>query len=154
MHKYFLPFLLALTLHLAVIGVFVINTSSSETKVDKTEKAPEIIAATILDETLVTAKAQELRQQQENKQRTQQKQRDDLDRQLKQEEKRLLQTKNSRIQEEKLARKKADQLKKSTREEQKKLQEITQAVALAKKTQQLQEQERLAAEKKRALEKN
>ena len=153
MHKYFLSFLLALSLHLGIIGLFVMNISTDMPVASKPKKVQEIIEATILDETVVEAKAQELRQQQENKKRAQQKQKDDVDRQLKQEKKRLQQAKNRRLQEEKLAKQQAEQRKKMAQKEQKKLQDIKQKVALEKKKRQQQEQQRLAEEKKQAQEK-
>ena len=153
MRKYFLSFLLALSLHLGIIGLFVMNISTDMPVASKPKKVQEIIEATILDETVVEAKAQELRQQQENKKQAQQKQKDDVARQLTQEKKRLQQAKNRRLLEEKLAKKQAEKRKKVAQEEQKKLQAIKQKVALEKKKRQQQEQQRFAEEKKQAQEK-
>ncbi len=153
MRKYFLSFLLALTLHLGIIGLFVMNISTDIPVASKPQKVQEIIEATILDETVVEAKAQQLRKQKEDKKRAQQKQKDDVTRQLKQEKDHLQQLKNKRLQAEKEAKNQAEQRKKAALEEQKKLQAIQQKVALEKKKQQEQEKKRLAEEKKQAQEK-
>ena len=98
MRKYFLSFIVALALHLGIIGLFVINATSDDPVNQKPQKIPEIIEATILDETVVEAKAQELRQQQENKQRVQQKKNDEVARQLRKEKQRLQRVKDKRLQ--------------------------------------------------------
>ena len=153
MRKYFLSFIVALALHLGIIGLFAINISTDKLVVNKPKKVPEIIEATILDETVVEAKAKELHQQEVNTKRAQQQQKDDVARQLKLEKKRLQEAKNRRLQEEKQARKQAENRKKLAVEEQKKLLAIQQKVALEKKKQQKQEKQRLAEQKKQALEK-
>ena len=154
MSKYFLSFLLALTLHLSIIALFVFNASlEAPAPSAKQKKAPEIIEATILDESLVTAKASELKQQENNKKRLQQKQQDDYVRQLEQEKNQLQQLKDKRLQKEREATKLAEQHKIAAKKEQKKLQDIKHQLALEQKKQQDIIRKRQADEKKRAEEK-
>ena len=153
MHKYLLSFILALALHMAIMGLFVINNISDEAVAVAPKKLPEIISASILDEAMVEAKAKELRQQQADKKRTRQQQKDKLAQQLKQEKQRLQDAKNKRLLEEKLAKKQSRQRQEAAKKEQQKLQLIKQKVALEKKKQQQQKLKRIAVEKQRALEK-
>lgn len=146
MAKYFVSLLLALSLHLGIIALFVIN-ASSDTPVPSVQKkeAPVIIDAMILDESVVTAKANELKQNQEKKQRQQQQQQDDYAKKLAQEKQRLKQLKDKRQQEESAAKKR----QKAAQQEQKKLQDIKHKLALEKKKQQEIEKKRQADAKKR-----
>ncbi len=153
MHKYVLSFILALALHMAIMALFVINNLGDDPVKVEAKKTAEIISASILDETLVEAKAEELRQQQADKRRVRQQQKDGLARELKQEKKRLELAKNKRLEEERQAKKQSRLRKEAAQQEQKKLQLIQQKVALEKKKQQQQKQKRLAEEKQRALEK-
>lgn len=146
MRKYFSSFFLALLLHLGIISLFMLNISEDTPTPAKQKKMPEIIQASIMDENLVIAKAQQLKQQQESTKHQQQQQKDAVAKQIKQEKKRLQQAKNNRLKEEKLAKEQAKQLKKTAQEEQQKLLVIKQKLALENK-------KRLAEEKKRVLEK-
>ncbi len=139
MRKYFLSFLLAFTLHLSIIALFIFNATDKPSHPKKQKLAPEtIITATILDETLVVAKANELKQQQESKKRLQQKKKDDYARQLKQQKQQLKKIKEQHIQAEKSAKKQAEQRKIAALQEQKKHAEAV--------------RKRQAEEKKRVLE--
>lgn len=153
MRKYLLSFIIALALHLGIIGLFALNISTHESVAIKPEKSPEIIEASILDETVVEAKALQLRQQKENKNRLQQQQKDKFATQLKQEKKRLQLAKNKRLLAEKQAKKQAEQRKRIAQEEWAKLQGIQKQVALEQKKRQEQKQQRLAEEKRQSLEK-
>lgn len=153
MQKYFLSFIVALALHLSIIGLFMLNISADAPVKPLRAEIPEIISARILDENLVEAKAQELKQQKQDKKRYQQQQKDDVARQIKQEKKRLQQAKERRILAEKQAKKQTEQRKKAAQEEQNKLQAIKQKVASEKKRQLEKKQKRLAEGKKQAQEK-
>lgn len=153
MGKYILAFLLALTLHACIIGLFILYAPSND-KTPRLRKkdVPVIIDAQILDESVVTAKAQELKQRETEKKRQQQKQQDEYARKLAQEEIRLQQIKDKHAQEEKVAKKLAEQLEKAAQAEQKKLQDIQQKLALEKQKQQEIKRQRQAEENKRLAE--
>ncbi|RLA16501.1 MAG: hypothetical protein DRQ62_16140, partial [Gammaproteobacteria bacterium] len=120
MAKYFLSFILALALHLSIIALFVFNAPMDDQSVAvKKKPAPVIIDAMILDESVVTAKANELKQQQEKKKRRLQKQQDDYARQLEQEKQHLKQLKDKRLQDETEAKKQANKRQKAAQAEQK-----------------------------------
>lgn len=149
MAKYFVSFLLALGLHLGIIALFIINATSDTPVLSvKKQEAPVIIDAMILDESVVTAKANELKQQQDKKQRQQQKQQDDYAKKLAQEKQHLKQLEDKRQQEENEAKKR----QKTAQQEQKKLQAIKHKLALEKKKQQEIAKKRQADEKKRKAE--
>lgn len=158
MRKYFLPFLQSLALHLSIIALFFLNASiETPDPSAKQKKAPEIIKATILDESVVIAKANELKQQQENKKQLQKQQRDDYARKLEQEKHHLQQLKDQRLQVEKEAKKLAEQRQAEVKNEQKKLQDIKKKLVLEQKKQQETVRKRKAeakriAEKKRQAE--
>ena len=153
MRKYFLSFLQSLALHISIIGLIIFNSSTdAPVTVSQQKQVPEIIEATILDESLVIAKANELKQQQEHKKQRQQKQKEDYAKKLEQEKNQLQQLKNKRLQAENLAKKQAKQRQKSAREEQKKLQAIKQKLALEQKKQLEIVRQRKVAEKKRKAE--
>lgn len=122
MSKYFLSFLLALSLHLSIIALFVFSIPTDTPPVIVKKPEPVIIEATILDESAITAKANELKQQQEKK---------------------------KRLQAEKAAKEQATKRKKAAQEEQQKLQAIKQKLASEKKKQQEIVKRRQAEEKKR-----
>ncbi|TXL22630.1 protein TolA [Methylococcaceae bacterium HT2] len=152
MRKYFLPFLQSLALHLSIIALFFLNASiETPDPSAKQKKAPEIIKATILDESVVIAKANELKQQQENKKQLQKQQRDDYARKLEQEKHHLQQLKDQRLQVEKEAKKLAEQRQAEVKNEQKKLQDIKKKLVLEQKKQQETVRKRKAEEKKRAI---
>lgn len=161
MRKYFPAFVLALVLHLSIIAVFFIKSpQDSETPVIKQKEEPVIIDAMVLDESVVIAKAKELKELEENKEQQQQKQQDDYTKKLAQEELLLKQIKVKRQQAEQEAKKQADQRLKAAQEEQKKLQDIKHKLALEKKKQleiakkhEADEKKRLAEEKIAAEEK-
>jgi colicin import membrane protein len=149
MSKYFLSFLLALSLHLSIIALFVFSIPTDTPPVIVKKPEPVIIEATILDESAITAKANELKQQQEKKKRLQQKQQQDYASKLAAEKQQLQQLKDKRLQAEKAAKEQATKRKKAAQEEQQKLQAIKQKLASEKKKQQEIVKRRQAEEKKR-----
>jgi len=141
--KYSLFFLLALAGHLSILGLFALNyTPAADTEVKQEQKIPEIIQASILDETRVTQKAEELKQAQVTKKYLQKQQKDKLSQQIEKEQQRLKTAQNKRKQAESKA-------KKAQQTERKRLAEIKKTVALEKKKQAAIKQQRIAEEKKR-----
>ncbi len=152
--KYSLAFILALSLHFSIIGLFAFNFISEPTPTPKVqEKVPEIIEASLLDENVVAEKAKELKQAEEKKLNQQQQQKDQLAEQLKQEKLRIAQAKTKRLEAEKTAKIEADRLQKAARNEAKKLAAIKQAVVLEKQKQEAIKQQRIAEEQAQAAEK-
>lgn len=151
MGKYFLSFLLALTLHLGIIALSVFSLSKEATVSVKPKETSVIIEAMILDENIITAKAQELKQRQENKRHLQAKQQQKYARKLAQEKHQLQQLKKQRQQAERATKKQANQRKIAAQQEQKKLQAIKHNIALEQKKQQKILKQR-QAEAKRAAE--
>jgi len=156
LQQYSGSFLLALFLHIGMMSLFIVSALFQEEAEEKVvQKTPEMIEAAILDDAQVTAKAAELRQAEENKQRAQKHQQDKIAEQLKQEKRRLQQAKAQRLNEERKARAYAAQQKKKAQQAAAKLKAIQQQAALAKKKQalekkRLQEIERLAVAKRKA----
>jgi len=141
--KYSLFFLLALVGHLSILGLFAINyTIADEPEVKQQPKMPEIIQASILDETRVTQKAEELKQAQTTKKHLQKQQKDKLSQQIEKEQQRLKTAQNKRKQAESKA-------KKAQQAERQRLADIKKTVALEKKKQAAIKQQRIAEEKKR-----
>lgn len=149
MRQYFSSFLLSLILHLGIIGIFIFNVASTPNTLEKPQEMPDIIEASILDETLVQAKAHELKQQQTKRKNQQKQQKEAIKKQLLKEKKTLQRAKQKRLKEEALARKQADRHKKQALAEQKKLALIQQEIAQEKQQQQAQKKKRLAEEKQR-----
>jgi len=144
--QYTPSFLLALTLHAALMGAFLINLPNLEKPVVQPEETvDEIIQASILDETLIIKKAKELRQAKINKQQIQQKKQQQLANKIKQETVRLQKAKQQRQQ----AEKKAQQARES---EQKRLADIQEKIALETKQQAALQAKRVAEEKRRTVE--
>ena len=144
--QYSLFFLLALAGHLSILGLFAINyTIADEPEVKQQPKTPEIIQASILDETRVTQKAEELKQAQTTKKRLQKRQKDKLVQQIEKEQQRLKSAQNKRKQAESKA-------KKAQQAERQRLADIKKTVALEKKKQAAIKQQRIAKEKKRLAE--
>jgi len=144
--KYTPGFLLAVTLHSALMGAFLLNLPVMEKPIAPTEeKTPEIIQASILDETLVTQKAEELQQAKIKKLQLQQKKQTQLEKKIRQEQQRLQQATQQRQQ----AEKKAQQARK---EEQQRLAAIQEKIVLEKKQQADLQAKRVAAEKQRQVE--
>jgi len=141
--KYSLFFLLALAGHLSILGLFALNyTIADEPEVKQQPKTPEIIQASILDETRVMQKAEELKQAQTTKKRLQKRQKDKLVQQIEKEQQRLKSAQNKRKQAESKA-------KKAQQAERQRLADIKKTVALEKKKQAAIKQQRIAEEKKR-----
>jgi len=141
--QYRLFFLLALAGHLSIIGLFAINyTAVDEPEIKQEQKTPEIIQASILDETRVTQKAEELKQAQATKKNLQKRQKEKLAQQIEREQQRLQVAQNKRKQVEAKA-------KKAEQAEQQRLANIKKTVALEKKKQAAIKQQRIAQEKKR-----
>lgn len=153
MGKYFLSFLLALTLHLGIIALSVFSLSKEATVSVKPKETSVIIEAMILDENIITAKAQELKQRQENKRHLQAKQQQKYARKLAQEKHQLQQLKKQRQQAERATKKQANQRKIAAQQEQKKLQAIKHNIALEQKKQQKILKQRQAEKQKWAIEK-
>ncbi|NOQ17435.1 MAG: cell envelope integrity protein TolA [Methyloprofundus sp.] len=141
--KYRFFFLFALAGHLSILGLFALNYNSDEKPIVKVkQETPEIIRASLLDETRVTQKAKELKQAQETKKRLQRRQKDKITQQIKKEQKLLQATKDRR--------KKAEaKAKKEQQAEQKRLDSIKKTVALEKKKQAVIKQKSITADKKR-----
>lgn len=160
MHKYFPSFIIALALHLSILGLFFIGSSEQEIAKKQPIKLPEIINATVLDETVVTAKAQQLREQQATQKRVQKQKSDrvawELKREkqrVKQEKQRLAQAKKQRIKAENQAqqqdKKRKQQARNDAAAEQKKLVAIKKEIALEKQRQVNLKKKQAADEKKR-----
>jgi len=147
LQKYAFAFILALSLHFSIIGLFAFNFISEPAPTPKAQKqVPEIIKASILDENVVAEKAKELQQAEEKKLNHRQQQKDQLAKQLKQEKLRIKQAKTKRLKIEKAAKAEAKRLQQVAKNEAKKLAAIKQAVVLEK-------QKRIAKEKAQAVEK-
>jgi len=147
LQKYAFAFILALSLHFSIIGLFAFNFISEPAPTPKVQKqVPEIIKASILDENVVAEKAKELQQAEEKKLNHRQQQKDQLAKQLKQEKLRIKQAKTKRLKIEKAAKAEAKRLQQVAKNEAKKLAAIKQAVVLEK-------QKRIAKEKAQAVEK-
>jgi len=141
-NQYSLFFLLALLGHLSILGLFAINyTDAEEPNRKPKQETPEIIQASILDETRVTQKAKELKQAAETKQRLQKRQKDQLAEQIKQEKLRLKTAKNQRKQAEAKA-------KKDQKIELDRLAKIRKNVALEKQREDKIKKNRLAEEQR------
>ncbi|MDT8425751.1 MAG: cell envelope integrity protein TolA [Methyloprofundus sp.] len=152
--KYGLAFILALSLHFSIMGLFAFNFISEPTSTPKIKaEVPEIIEASILDENVVAEKAKELQQAEENKQIQQQQQKDQFAEQLKQEKLRIEQAKTKRLEVEKTAKIEAQRLQEVANNEAKKLAAIKQAVVLEKQKQEAIKQKRIAEEQAQAAEK-
>jgi colicin import membrane protein len=146
-NKYSLAFILALSLHFSIMGLFAFNFISEPTPTPQVqEKVPEIIVASILDENAVTEKAKELQQAEEKKLNHRQQQKDQFAKQLKQEKLRIEQAKTKRLKIERAAKLEAKRLQQVTKNEAKKLAAIKRAVVLEK-------QKRIAKERAQAVEK-
>jgi len=146
-NKYSLAFILALSLHFSIIGLFAFNFISEPTPTPQVqEKVPEIIEASILDENIVAEKAKELQQAEEKRLNQRQQQKDRFAKQLKQEKLRIEQAKTKRLKVEKAAKVEAKRLQQVAKNEAKKLAAIKQAVVLEK-------QKKIAKEKAQAVEK-
>ncbi len=152
--KYTLAFILALSMHLAIMGLFAFNyTDEQQPVIKKQTEVPEIIKASILDENLVTAKALELKQAQVTKRQLQQKKQNDFDQQIKQQKLRLKKAEAKRKRAEKKAKKQAAKHREIAKKEQQKLQAVKKKIALEKQKQQKIKQQRLADEQQRLLDK-
>jgi len=147
LQKYAFAFILALSLHFSIMGLFAFNFISEPTPTHQVqEKVPEIIEASILDENVIAEKAKELQQAEEKKLNQRQQQKDRFSEQLKQEKLRIEQVKTKRLKVEKAAKVEAKRLQQVAKNEAKKLAAIKQAVVLEK-------QKRIAKEKAQAVEK-
>jgi colicin import membrane protein len=154
LQKYALAFILALSLHFLIIGLFAFNFISEPVPMPKAQdKVPEIIEASILDENVVAEKAKELQQVEEKKRNQQQQQKELLAKQLKQEKLRIKQAKAKRLKAEKTAKIEAQRLQEVAKNEAKKLAAIKQALVLEKQKQAVIKQQRIAQEKALAAEK-
>ena len=159
--KFGFSFALALTLHLALLGMFGINLGG-EPELIKQKPLPEIIKASILDDEKIQQEANRLKDKEKNKRDTQIKQQQNLVNKRKKEQKLLSDTKKKRQQEEKKAKELAKKRKDLAIKEKKKLkaikkQKALEAARLAKiKKQKAVEKKRLddlrkAEDKKREL---
>lgn len=141
--QYQLFFIIALAGHLSILGLFAFNYSSDEKPVVKVKQAtPEIIKASLLDETRVTQKAKELKQAQETKKRLQQRQKDKISQQIKEEKQLLQAAKNKR-------KKIEEKAKRDQQSEQKRLVKLKKTIALEKEKQAAIKQKQIVAEKNR-----
>lgn len=153
--KFSLSFAFALTLHATILALFGVSFGN-DTELVKQEPMPEIIQASILDETKIQQEAQRLKQKENQKQLTQQRQQQQLKERLKKEQELLRNTEQRRQQEEKKTlvleqQRKTLALKEKQR---KKAQERQQALALKKRKQAEQEakqRQQAAAAKNKAL---
>ncbi len=154
LQKYAFAFILALSLHFSIVGLFAFNFISEPTPTPKAQdKLPEIIEASILDENVVAEKAKELQQAEEKKLNQRQKQKDQFAKQLKQEKLRIKQAKTKRLKAEKAAKVEAKRLQQAAKNEAKKLAAIKQAVVLEKQKQEAIKQKRITEEKAKAAKK-
>jgi len=145
--KFGFYFLIALSLHLGILGLFGFNIES-EPELIQHKPIPEIIRASILDDEKILQEAHRLKSNEENKRVLQKKQQTTLENKRKKEQKLLLEAKKKRHKEEKklkaLEKKRKDQVvKEKKRLEKVKKQQVLEAARLAKiKTQQLAEKRR------------
>lgn len=142
--QYQLFFLIAFMGHLSILGLFSLNYHNENPVVKVQSETPEIIQASLLDETRVIQKAKELKQAQETKKRLQQKQKDNITRQIKKERQLLQAAKDKRKKEESKA-------KQDQQVERKRLAKLKKTVALEKKKQAAIKQKKIAVEKKRQV---
>lgn len=145
-HKFSLPFVLALSLHLAILALFGVNFMT-ETEIVKQKALPEIIQASILDDEKILEEAERLNANEKNKQLVEKKQQQELEKKRKDEQALLLNAKREREQEEKkiqaLEKKRKQQQIKEKQQELVKKQKAEEAARKAKiKQQQVAEQKR------------
>jgi len=156
LQKYAFAFILALSLHFIIIGLFAFNFTSEPVpmlKAQDKDKVPEIIEASILDENAVVEKAKELQQTEEKKLKQRQQQKALFAKQLKQEKLRIKQVKAKRLKAEKTAEIEAQRLQNIAKNQAKKLAAIKQALVLEKQKQEAIKQKRIAREQAQAAEK-
>ena len=145
--KFGFYFLIALSLHLGILGLFGLNVES-EPELIQHKPIPEIIRASILDDEKILQEAHRLKSNEENKRVLQKKQQTTLENKRKKEQKLLLEAKKKRHKEEKklkaLEKKRKNQaVKEKKRLEKVKKQKVLEAARLAKiKTQQVAEKKR------------
>lgn len=123
LQKYTLSFILAISLHLFILGLFVVNFGAE--KKDLIQKPiPEIIQASVLDDKKIIAEARRLKTKEKNKQLARQKRQKILENRLKREQALLQNTRKKRVQAEKEAQKIKQKNKQQAKREKRKLEEI------------------------------
>ena len=123
--KFSRSFVLALTLHVLLLSVFILSFDS-DSPIMESRPAPEIIDATVIDETQVEAEAQRLKLEEENKRLQEQQRQQQLEAKRQQEEERLNQLKQQQLQEQQKAEALAKQHAEAAEAEQKRLAELKQ----------------------------
>ncbi len=123
--KFGLSFIVALSLHLLILGAFGINLVD-EAELIKQKPLPEIIQASILDDNKIQQEANRLKANEENKRIAQNKQQQRLENNRKKEQRLLADAKKKRQHEQKIAKELVKKRKKKAVEEQRKLEEIKQ----------------------------
>lgn len=145
-------FFKALALHGLLLGLFALSFDQRQTLV-KPQPVPEIIKASVLDESQVEEQAKQLREQEDRQRMAEQQRKQKIADELRREQKRLEQIRQKRVAAEKQAKKQA--LKKRRAEEQAKKADLArrkalEAARLAKiKQQQAEEKVRLEAKRQR-----
>jgi colicin import membrane protein len=148
LQKFKLSFIQAFSLHLGIIALFAISIFSTATVKTPKKPIPEIIQASILDESKIQEEAKRQKQQEVDKLQAEQKRKQLLEEQLQQEQQRINKLKEQSIAEERKAREKAEQRKQEEAREEKRLADIKQQAEAAERQAKLKEQERKAAQEK------
>lgn len=123
--KFGLSFILALSLHLLIFGAFGLNISEQDQQV-KQKPLPEIIQASILDDTKIQQEANRLKAAAEDKRIAQNRQQKQLENNRKKEQKLLAEAKRKRLKEQKTTKILAEKRKQQAIDEQRKLTKIKQ----------------------------
>jgi colicin import membrane protein len=151
--KFRFSFIQALAFHLSILGLFALSFFSTE-PVNKTKKhIPEIIQASIMDESKIQEEAERQKQHEITKLQNEQKRKKLLEDELKKERQRIKQLKEQSKAEERKAREKAEQRRQEEIREKQKLAEIKQKAEQAERQAKLKEQQRKAAQEKARKEK-
>jgi len=149
MQKFGSSFVLALSLHLGILGFFIFGFEH-QPEVEIQKPVPEIIKASVLDDNQVIAEAQRLKQHEIDKKLAQQRKQQALDKKRKQEQKLLQQAREKRQQEEKRAQELTQKRQQQAIKEQKRLAQIKKQ--RAEETARLAKIKKQQAEEKRHLE--
>lgn len=148
LQKFKLSFIQAFSLHLGIIALFVISIFSTATVEKQKKPIPEIIQASILDESKIQEEAERQKQQEIDKLQVEQKRKQLLEEQLQQEQQRINKLKEQSVAEERKVREKAKQRKQEEAREEKRLADIKQQAEAAERQAKLKEQERKAKQEK------
>ena len=144
------PLVLAITLHIVLLAMFILSFNSKSTLI-KTKPVPEIIQATVLDETLIQGEVERLKQLEEDKRTAEEKHQMELEAKRLSEEKKIKELKQKRIAEEEKAKQEDLKRQKSAEQQKKKLAEIKKKKELEEKQLAIIKQQK-EAEKKKQLE--